>query len=243
MRHRIAFVVCALLITGTGGWWLAHRGAVNAGAARQPLGFFSSLPILWNEHADLRDVLAAPENPHWAKSVLEKHGKIVALNTLLDLSQLDRVIIAQPRPFSAQENVALDRWVRAGGKVLLFADPMLTQHSAFALGDSRRPQDVVLISPILGRWGLELRFDDAQPGGMRENAGEAMPVNLPGQFIPNDKGEDARCVIGAERLMARCQIGKGRVLLVSDAALLEAEGEQAAQIDRLDALLAESFGN
>ena len=51
--------------------------------------------------------------------------------------------------------------MRGGGRVLLFADPMLTRHSAFALGDRRRPQDVVLLSPILARWRLELQFDES----------------------------------------------------------------------------------
>lgn len=239
MRRRFVVLTVLLLLGVVGVWWLAQQKA----EARQPLGLFTSLPILWSEQADLRDVLAAPDKPHWAKSVLAKHGNVIALNTLLDLARLDRVIIAQPRPLSPDENVALDGWVRAGGKVVLFADPMLTEESAFALGDRRRPQGVVLISPILGRWGLELQFDDAQPGGVRENAGEGIPVNLPGEFALKKGGVDSRCVIGAEGLVARCRVGKGQVLLVADAALLEAVGDNAVQIRKLDALLAESFGN
>ena len=67
-------------------------------------------------------------------------------------------MMIQPRPLSPQENVALDNWVAAGGRLLLFADPALTEDSAFAIGDRRRPQDVVLLSPILARWGLELEL-------------------------------------------------------------------------------------
>jgi hypothetical protein len=102
---------------------------------------------------------------------------------------------------------------------------------------------VVLVSPILGRWGLELQFDDAQPAGLRENAGEAMPVNLPGLFAFKKGGADARCKIRSEGLIARCSVGKGRVLLVADAALLETEGDRQVQVKRFEDLLDESFGN
>lgn len=243
MQRRYIVLALALLLAIGGGAWLVQHGNGQTAEATQPLGLFTSLPILWSEQADLRDVLAAPENPHWAKTALDQHGKIVALNTLLDLSRLDRLIIAQPRPLSPDENIALDQWVREGGKALVFVDPMLTQESAFALGDRRRPQDVVLVSPILGRWGLELRFDDAQPGGLRENAGEAMPVNLPGLFAFKKGGADARCKIRSEGLIARCTVGKGRVLLVADAALLETEGDEQVQVKRFEHLLDESFGN
>lgn len=243
MRRRFVVLALVAFVVAVTGWGLASRLAGQADHVGQPLGLFTSLPILWDEQDDLRDVLAAPDAPHWAKSVLEQRGKVIALNTLADLARFDRLIIAQPRPFSPEENVALDTWVRAGGKLLLFADPMLTQESAFALGDRRRPQDVVLISPILGRWGLELRFDDSQPGVARENAGEAMPVHLPGQFATRPGGEDTRCDIGAEGLIARCRVGKGRVLMVADAALLDAAGEHEARSARLGALFAESFGD
>lgn len=243
MPRRFVLLALALLVAlvGCGLFW--QYDARQSGAAQQPLGLFTSLPILWAEHGNLRDVLAEPVDDHWAKAVLEQHGKVVALDTLADLSRFDRLIIAQPRPLMPEENVALDGWVRAGGKALVFADPMLTQDSAFALGDKRRPQDVVLISPILGRWGLELRFDDAQAASLRENAGEGVLVNLPGQFASRPGGVDARCAIGPEGLIARCRIGKGRVLLVADAALLEADDDQGVSGDRLDTLLSESFGD
>ncbi len=248
MPRRFVLLALALLMTLVGGGLFWQYVARHNGAAQQPLGLFTSLPILWAEHGNLRDVLAEPASPHWAKAVLEQYGKVVALDTLegdslSGLSRFDRLIIAQPRPLMPEENVALDGWVRAGGKALVFADPMLTQDSAFALGDKRRPQDVVLISPILGRWGLELRFDDAQAAGLRENAGEGVPVNLPGQFASRPGGVDARCTIGPEGLIARCRIGKGRVLLVADAAVLESSDDHGRLADSLDLLLMESLAD
>lgn len=243
MWRRFGVLAMALVVLAAGGWLLGPRPTGHANDAQPPLGLFTSLPILWSEQADLRDVLSASKRPHWARAVLERHGKVVALDTLLDFARLDRLIIAQPRPLSPDENVALDRWVRQGGRVLLFADPMLTQESAFALGDRRRPQDVALMSPILGRWGLELRFDEQQPDGLRENAGEALPVNLAGELALKAGGSDARCAIGAQALVARCKVGKGRAVIVADAALLDTEASAEAQADRLDALLGDAFRN
>jgi len=242
MKRRWLFVsMLAALILISAGWWLVNREQARGDAAKHPLGLFTSLPILWSEQADLRDVLAEPREPHWAKAALAKHGQVGALNTLLDLSAHDRLIMAQPRPLSPDENVALDRWVRAGGTLLMFADPMLTEESAFALGDRRRPQDVVLISPILARWGLELRFDDAQQGGLRENAGEAIQVNLPGQIAAKAGGFESHCNIGPEGLIARCRVGKGRAVIVADAALLEMSRSGDVQADRLEMLMDKTF--
>lgn len=136
------------------------------------------------------------------------------------LRKIRALLIAQPRVLTPQENVALDNWVRAGGRLLLLADPALTEESAFPLGDPRRPQAVVLLSPILSRWGLDLVFDDRQPFGrhQREVMGVQVPVNLPGQLITRDQ---VNCRLWGEGLAATCAIGQGRVVVVADAALLE----------------------
>lgn len=204
------------------------------------IGLFTSLPILWNEAAALDELLDAKDQPHWARAVLEDRGTVVPLDTLLDLAHIDVLMVAQPRPLAPDENVALDAWLRGGGRLLLFADPMLTEESAFPLGDRRRPQDVVLISPILARWGLQLRFDDAQPPGERESAGEHVPVNLSGEFGLVAGGHDAACLIGQNGLIARCRVGKGRAVLVADAALLDREANGGARISALCRLFDEA---
>ena len=151
------------------------------------------------------------------------------------------LVMAQPRALAPQENVALDDWVRRGGRLLLFADPLLTEESAFAFGDRRRPQDVVLLSPILARWGLRLEFDEGQPPGERlaDLDGVTLPVNLPGQFQITVPGRG--CTLHAAGIAARCRIGKGRVLVLADAALLEKERNSGSDGHRqvLDRLLLE----
>lgn len=246
MKHRRALwlvlvgALAALGLAVAGGPW--RTGEPRSSLSDRPLGLFTSLPLLWTEAADIKALIDAPAAPHWARAVIEANGRLVPLDTLLDLHQVDALIVAQPRPLVPEENVALDEWVRGGGQVLMFADPMLTQESAFPLGDRRRPQDVVLLSPILARWGLDLRFDESQPAGVRENAGEALPVNLSGTFALRPGGEQARCVIGPEALVARCDIGKGRATIVADAALLESGHDSESRAGRLQALIAESLG-
>lgn len=205
------------------------------------IGLFSSLPILWPESPDLAGLLATGAPAHWALAVLRERGRVVALDALLDdaksqgLPGLRLLVMAQPRPLSPQENVALDGWVRRGGRLLLFADPMLTHDSAFAMGDSRRPQDIVMISPLLAHWGLILEFDDMQPVGakMAQAFGARLPVALPGRFIAAGKNGD--CVPRDQGLAAMCRIGAGRVIAIADAAMLEGvdPGGVAARRDAL----------
>ncbi len=238
MRRRIIVLLALAAIVAASLFFAGFRGKVE----ERRIGLFTSLPILWNEAAELKGLLDPPVAPHWARTVLQSNRKVVALDTLLELQRVDLLVAAQPRPLLPEENVALDDWVRKGGHVLLFADPMLTRESAFALGDRRRPQDVALLSPILARWGLQLRFDDAQALGERESPGEGLPVNLPGTLAPIAGGHDASCVIGEAQLVARCQIGKGRAIIVADAALLEPNEDEDSRWIKLQKLIGEAAG-
>ena len=132
------------------------------------IGLSTSLPIFWPETADPSDLLQQDRPLPWPRAAIEQHHRLVPVDTLAGEGVLDGIealMLVQPRPLSPGENVALDQWVREGGHALLFADPVLTEESRFALGDKRRPQDVALLSPILSRWGLELQFDEAGVDG------------------------------------------------------------------------------
>lgn len=211
--------------------------------ARPALGLMSSLPIYWAESGDVAATLAGGGRPGWVRGALEEHYALEPLDTLEAprLAGVDALLLAQPRPLAPAENVALDAWVRKGGRLLLFADPMLTTPSRFPLGDKRRPQDVALLSPILRHWGLELQFDEAQPAGERpaDAAGVAVPVALAGRFslLPG-----SGCAIAGE-VLAECRLGKGRVVVLADAALLDEPdgGDSGPRRAALAALLARAF--
>lgn len=218
--------------------------AVLAACAPQPaptrtIGLSSSLPLIWGEAGDIRGQLADPAAPHWAMRLLARRGRVVPLDTLaaaqgLPMPRDALLVLVQPRPLTPDENAALDAWVRAGGRVLLFADPMLTAESAYPLGDPRRPQDMAMLSPILDHWGLTLEFDDAQPRGERhvEVLKSHMAVDLAGRLRLS---AGASCRLEGSALLADCRIGKGRAVVLADAALFD--GEDAGRAAALDALL------
>ena len=221
-RPRRSWVAAALVLVALAAAALLARGKEPAPGA--PIGLFTTLPILWADGPDLAASLKPEGEPHWAREVMAGRGALEPLDTLSSegLDKLRRLILAQPRALAPQENVALDDWVRGGGQVLLLADPALTEESRFSLGDPRRPQAVVLLSPILTRWGLELLFDEGQPLGPseREVMGVAIPVNLPGHLATRGQ---SNCRLWGDGLAATCAIGQGRVVVVADAALLERE--------------------
>lgn len=218
--------------------------AQDAGSNVLPkLGLMGSIPIYWGEVEGVGELLGGDVAPHWARAQLEREYRLQPLDTLSNdsMAGLDLLLLAQPRALSPTENVALDAWVRAGGRLLLFADPMMTGHSRFAIGDRRRPQDVILLSPILDHWGLRLEFDIERAPGvvLIETDGTAIPVNLPGQFAPG--AGDSGCAIDANAILARCRVGAGRAIVLADAALLDLHDVHPAASRALDWLLDNAF--
>ena len=222
----------------------ADEVAADAGPQGTPeLGLMGTIPIYWGESEGFGELLAGSGSEHWARARLEAEYSLQPLDTLSEesLAGLEYLMLAQPRALSAEENIALDAWVRGGGQLLLFADPLLTGESRFAIGDRRRPQDVILLSPILRHWGLALEFDDEQAAGyaMAPTAGAPLPVNLPGSFAARE-GE-ADCSIRAGGVLAECAIGKGRAVILADAALLDLHEVHPGAEAAFDWLLRQSF--
>ena len=182
----------------------------------------TTLPIYWPESSGVDDLLKDGGETGWVRPALERDFTIRPLDTLDadTLAEFDLLMLAQPRALAPDENVALDDWIRAGGRLLLFADPMLTAHSRFRIGDRRRPQDVALLSPILSHWGLELTFDaDQSPEeSVVDFDGIPIPVSLSGRW---SQAENGSCELAGEGAIATCAIGEGRVLILADAAVLE----------------------
>ncbi len=245
-------VVAAVLLSGLAACSQAEEPSDRLGepaSERPALALFTTMPIYWNEAADVADLLNDRAPPHWARLEIERDRVLAPVDVLTEdtLRPYGDLLMAQPRALSPAENVALDEWVRGGGRLLLFADPMLTSHSAYAIGDRRRPQDVALLSPILARWGLRLEFDQAQAAGERMAAfGDvALPVELAGSFAlgPTEKDAPSECELLADGLAAQCAIGQGHALILADAALLDRDGgDQAMRGKALSRLMAEAYG-
>lgn len=221
---------------------LAAQDAAD-GSDRPPyIGIMTTIPIFWGEPSEFSDELVgSARRLHWAKFLLEERYWLMPVDYLTPggLDHYDGLILAQPRGLSGEENVAVDDYVRQGGRVLLLADPMMTGHTFWPIGDRRRPQDIALLSPILARWGLELRFDELQGEDLayRDFDGTRLPVSLAGQFAA--LGEN--CTLAAEALVARCRVGEGEVLAVADAAMLDLHGPWDGAEDALLALTESIF--
>jgi hypothetical protein len=211
-------------------------------AARPELGLMGTIPIYWGESGNVSELLGGGAS-HWARARLEADFELRPLDTLSaeSLAGLEFLLLAQPRALSPAENVALDAWVRAGGRLLLFADPMLTGESRFGLGDRRRPQDVILLSPILNHWGLPLEFDVDQPEGYAQvgDGDAAIPVNRPGSFTA--PAQDSGCVLVADSVLARCAVGRGTATVLADAALLDLYDPHPAAAPALGWLVEQAF--
>ena len=254
---RFAFLaVVGSLLVGAAIWTFAGNPASQLQSqTQQPkprIGLMTSLPIYWREAAALEDMLSDDEGTHWVREQIEEDYELVPLDALADtattapngqFAALDRLILAQPYALPPADLVALDEWVRAGGKLLLFVDPMLTEQSEFGFGDKRRPQDIAMLDPILARWGLALVYDEAQPDGPHTvSLGPLeIPVHKSGK-LELAESSDLGCEQVANGLIAQCTIERGQAVIVSDAALLEKDVMSPGSKKALNSLLVRTFG-
>jgi hypothetical protein len=145
------------------------------------------------------------------------------------------LLMAQPLAQPAEDLVALDRWVRDGGRVLLLADPRLEWRDSRPLGDPTRPPPMFMDTGLLGHWGLRLDAPDQRGERATVLAGRAITARSPGSL-------QGSCDLSEDRIVARCQVGKGVALVVADADFLDwsdgARGEsgRSALIAALDEL-------
>lgn len=243
-RPRRAALLGGLLAIAAlaGGCSAPAQGAPDVEGQR--FGLVTSLPIYRAPAGSVAEALGAGgqgETTHWLRAAIEAGNALDPID-LIDaesLARTDFLLLIQPRALTPDEYVALDKWVRDGGRVLLVADPMLSGEPRFALGDPRNPQAISVTGPIHARWGLELEgvpADHAQdhahhPSGMDGEEAEsqvrigdnALPVVLGGSFAkrPPAGGDPADCALRHRSLVAVCAIGKGQAVLIADATLFE----------------------
>lgn len=214
----------------------ACHGAPGGEAASQTkLGLMSSLPLYWPLGADVAAIAGGRAAVPWQRAALSGDYAIEPLDTLSSIPALSpnapptdpleglmRLAVIQPRGLSPADNVALDDWVRAGGRLLLVLDPALTGDYDLPLGDPRRPVDTALILPVVGRWGLAVSFDEAQVSAVvQSRLGETrLPLAQPGRIAITDPAA-AQCTLLADSAAALCRVGQGQVTLIADAALFE----------------------
>ncbi|WP_285711775.1 DUF4350 domain-containing protein [Erythrobacter oryzae] len=234
----------------------AAPAAAETAGPREKLGLMTSLPLYWPLGAGVEEIAAGRAPPPWQRVALEAAYAIEPLDSLAPipgltpdapatdpLAGLTRLAVIQPRGLSPADNVALDAWVRGGGRLLLVLDPALTGEYDLALGDPRRPAESALIPPVVARWGLAVRFDEAQDSKIVDTAfGDTyLPLVLAGEVAVTDPSA-AACTLAAGGAAARCTVGKGEVTLIADAALFEHHNLAGEGEIHLRRLVAEVLG-
>jgi hypothetical protein len=227
-----AFIIAGLVVLVAAALAIFVRGPAplppRSAAQRPTLLLLTSLPLMFGEDFSLR------HNGSPALKALESRYRVVPIS-LADPGELSKgrlLLMAQPPAQPAENLVALDHWVRGGGRVLLLADPMLEWPSAHPLGDPLRPPVMFTDTGLLAHWGLRLDAPDVRGPSGAKLGGVRVLVISPGTL-------SGGCEISSDRLVASCVIGKGKAIVVADADFLNAAGLEEGAERNLDGLLGE----
>lgn len=222
------FIIAVLIVAAAAIAALSSRRSVVPPAERPTLLILTSLPLVFGEQFTLEGGGSA------ALDALETRYRVtpISVSSTAELGKGRLLLMAHPRAQTAEDLVALDSWVRGGGRVLLLADPMLEWPSERQLGDPLRPPPMFMDTGLLGHWGLRLDAPDERGPALRRVAGHEVMTESPGSLR-------GKCRMSRDRLVARCDIGKGSATVVADADWLGVEHLDGPTSRNLDALLAE----
>lgn len=206
-RRALVFIlVAASLVTAIA---ITARQRPSRSDEQPVLLFLTSLPLMFGEEFGLQ------ESGSPALTALSARYRVTPISTTgaSELAKGDLLLMAQPPAQAPEYLVALDEWVRRGGRVLLLADPMLEWPSKRPLGDPLRPPPMFTDTGLLVHWGLRLDAPDKRGPALRKLGGKVIVAVSPGTLRGG-------CVISSDRLVADCRIGKGRAIVIADADLL-----------------------
>jgi hypothetical protein len=239
--HRLTAGLLAMVALLAGLWLWQGRATVSPKAK---IAMMSSISLQWGE-VSLEDLAQGEAQPSIFYQKIAENNTVAMVDTLSQLEQLrpDLLILVQPRLLNPEELVALDKWVRSGGRVLIFADPALQWPSRYPLGDSKRPLFTSFLSPLFAHWGLELVLpvtNDEEQVVTLTVADQELSVISHGNWIYSKSAKSGvPCRIEPTALIATCKPGKGRVVLIADADILQDEnlGTGLLSSSQLDWLL------
>ena len=229
-RAVVALAAAAAMLVGA---WMVARGSgpqplpPRAAKDRPTLLLLTSLPLVFGEDFTLEN------NGSPALTALETRYRVVPISVAgpAELAKGRLLFMAHPLAQPAEDLVALDRWVRRGGRVLLLADPDLEWPSKRPLGDLLRPARMFMDTGLLAHWGLRLEPPDEHGLEQRKLSGFRVLTDSPGRL-------SGGCQVSADGLVADCAIGKGKATIVADADLLDTPRLGAKAKHNLDAVLA-----
>lgn len=192
-------------------------------SAGKPVGVLSALPLFWREGAG--DISAGAGPIRMAPRFTHLPLWPIDHADARSLGGFTTMLIAQPRLLQPQELVAIDDWVRAGGKAVVLADPLLMWPSDLPPGDARRAPLTSLLDPLLMHWGLRLEPAEEGARGVERrllDSGHVLLLAGASRFTKVAGGNvSAQCELIEHGLIALCRIGKGAARLVADADLID----------------------
>lgn len=230
-RVRALLIVIVLVIGAAIAIAVARRQAVASlprpQGQRPALLLLTSLPLMFGEDFSV-------DGGSRTLSALQARYRVVPISVTgeADLARGRLLLMAHPLAQPAEDLVALDAWVRGGGRVLLLADPALDWPSQRPLGDPLRPPPMFMDTGLLGHWGLRLDAPDQRGPQARTLGGQPIETVSPGRL-------SGKCDISADGLVAVCRVGRGRASIIADADFLNVEALGVSAQHNLDALLAE----
>ena len=195
----------------------------RAEAERPELLLLTSLPLVFSEQFGLSG--GSP-----ALTALERRYRVTPIDVADAAALKGRKLLLMAHPLAqpATALVDLDAWVRAGGRLVLLADPKLDWPSARPLGDRLRPPPAFADTGLLKHWGLTLYAPDEQGSVERRVDGRTVTLSSPG----NLEG----CELRSGNIVAECKIGRGYATIIADADFLHVDNPDS---DNLQFLLAE----
>ena len=180
----------------------------------------TGLSLRWSGSGDIAAIISDGAEDDPALVQLEAMGPVSLVDSLVDHVPPPggALLIAHPRALAPQELVAIDAFVRGGGKAVVLADALSGWPAPHPLGDPRNPPVTSLLTPLLDHWGVRLGAaltDDMDVAAV--DVGRArLRLSSAGVFdrLP------PTCRAFADRHVAQCRIGAGEAWLVGDADLL-----------------------
>lgn len=186
---------------------------ISVATQKPALALLTSLPLAFPEDGFSLESSGSP-----ALDALDDAYavELVAAASADSLSRHDLLLMAHAPTQTAQGLVELDEWVEQGGRVLLLADPKLVWESSLSLGDRRRPLSAFPDTGLLGHWGVRLEGPVTDGPRLMGEGDTAVLLGAPGALVAmNDQ-----CRIESEGLIALCNIGAGKALIIADADFL-----------------------
>ncbi|MGV3729242.1 MAG: hypothetical protein ACO1NN_00595 [Sphingopyxis sp.] len=197
---------------------LYRPAAAPAGAPAATM--LTGLPLRWSGGDDLAAMIAEGVSDDPALARLAALGPVSLVDSLVDHVPPPggALLLAHPRALAPQELVAIDAFVRGGGRAVVLTDALSGWPPRHPLGDPRNPPVTSLLTPLLDHWSIALgaapvEQDAAIAAGVE---GKRLRLSSAGRF---DRLPSA-CRAFADEHVAYCRIGKGEVWLVGDADLL-----------------------